>query len=152
MMEQKERRLDVTMCHRCLMRQKAETTSQGIQRDKGVLKGLAWLSEGVYAVIPEMAPQICQILSIGHVTMSFVYFSKTPIETGALSSAEIVVAGKGFLADNLPFKVISDSPLDEMGHGKEIKRLCKVRFLSLNEASKAQIDHVIYLKEVVAMQ
>jgi len=152
MMEQKERRLDVTMCHRCLMRQKAETTSQGIQRDKRVLKGLAWLSEGVYAVIPEMAPQICQILSIGHGTMSFVYFSKTPIETGVLSSTEIVVAGKGFLADNLPFKVISDTPLDEMGHGKEIKRLCKVRFIALNEASKAQIDHVIYLKEVVAIQ
>ena len=152
MMEQKERRLDVTMCHRCLMRQKAETTSQGIQRDKGVLKGLAWLSEGVYAVIPEMAPQICQILSIGYRTMSFVYFSKTPIETGALSSTEIVVAGKGFLADNLPFKVISDTPLDEMGHGKETKRLCKVRFLTLSEASKAQIEHVIYLKEVVAMQ
>lgn len=152
MMEQKERRLDVTMCHRCLMRQKAETTSQGIQRDKGVLKGLAWLSEGVYAVIPEMAPQICQILSIGYGTMSFVYFSKTPIETGVLSSTEIVVAGKGFLADNLPFKVISDTPLDEMGHGKDTKRLCKVRFLALNEASKTQIDHVIYLKEVVAMQ
>ena len=84
--------------------------------------------------------------------MSFVYFSKTPIETGALSSTEIVVAGKGFLADNLPFKVISDTPLDEMGHGKETKRLCKVRFLTLSEASKAQIDHVIYLKEVVAMQ
>ena len=152
MMEQKERRLDVTMCHRCLTRQKAETASQGIQRDKRVQRGLAWLSEGVYAVIPDMAPQLCQILSIGHVTMSFVYFSNTPFESGALSSTEIVVVGKGFLADNLPFKVVTDAPLDEMDHGKVGKRLCKVRFLALNEASKGQIDHVIYLKEVVVVQ
>lgn len=152
MMEQKERRLDVTMCHRCLMRQKTGNVSQGIPRDKRVQRGLAWLSGGVYAVIPGMASQICQILSIGHVTMSFVYFGNTPFEPGALSSTGIVVVGRGFLADNLPFKVVSDTPLDSMGRGKAGKRLCKVRFLSLNEASKGQIDHVIYLKEVVAMQ
>lgn len=152
MMEQKERRLDVTMCHRCLMRQKAENVSPEGERVKRVRGGVAWLSDGVYAVIPEMAPQICQILSIGHATMSFVYFSTESLEAGALSSAEIVVIGRGFLADNLPFKVVSDTPLDEPGQGKATRRLCKVRFCGLNEASKDQIDHVIAVKEVVSMQ
>jgi hypothetical protein len=152
MTEQNERRLDVTMCNRCLMHQKAGNSSQGIQRDKGVQRGLAWLSEGVYAVVPELDQQICQILSIGHVTMSFVHFSNAPFDPRALSSAEILVVGRGFIADHLPFKVVSDTPLDELGHGKAGKRICKVRFLALNEVSKAQIDQVIYLKEVVAMQ
>ncbi|VFQ46606.1 hypothetical protein [Desulfoluna butyratoxydans] len=152
MLEQKERRLDVTMCHRCLMRQKAEKALQGELCDKRAPRGLAWLSDGVYAVIPEKAPQICQVLSISHESMSFFYFGEPPLEQGLLSSAEIVVTGRGFLADNLPFKVISDTPLDERVSGKTGKRLCKVRFLALNEASRAQVDHVIALKEVVSIQ
>jgi len=152
MLEQKERRLDVTMCHRCLMRQKAEKALQGGLRDKRAPRGLAWLSDGVYAVIPEKAPQICQVLSISHASMSFFYFGEPSLEPGLLSSAEIVVTGRGFLADNLPFKVVSDIPLDERVSGKGSKRLCKVRFLALNEASKIQVDHVIGLKEVVSIQ
>lgn len=152
MMEQKERRLDVTMCHRCLMRQKAENASQGSERDKRAQRGGVWLSGGVYAVIPEMAPQICQVLSLGHASMSFLYFSDTPFEPGTLSSAEIVVTGRGFLADNLPFEVVSDLPLDEAARGKRGKRLCKVRFLALSQASTVQIDHVISLKEVLSIQ
>ncbi|WP_300669748.1 hypothetical protein [Desulfoluna sp.] len=152
MMQQKERHLDVTMCHRCLMRQKSENVSQGIQRDKRVQQGVAWFSEGVYAVIPELAPQICQVFSIGYTSMSFFYFSGAALEPGVFSSAEIVVLGRGFLADNLPFKVISDTPLDQEENGKAIKRLCKVRLLALNEVSKDQIDHVIHLKEVISIQ
>jgi len=152
MLEPKERRLDVTMCHRCLMRQKAEKAFQLGQRDKRSLRGLAWLSDGVYAVIPEKAPQICQVLSISHASMSFFYFGEPSLEPGLLSSAEIVVSGRGFLADNLPFKVVFDTPLGETVSGKESKRLCKVWFLALNEASKVQVDHVISLKEVNSIQ
>lgn len=150
MIEQKECRLEVTMCHK--MRQKSENIFHGIRRDKGAREGLVCLSEGVYAVIPEVAPQICQILSLGYSTMSFVYFSNTAFDPGVLSSAEVVVTGWGFLADNLPFEVISDTLVDGMMQGKVAKRLCKVQFLELNEVSKGQITHLISLKEIMVMQ
>ena len=153
MMEQKERHLDITMCHRCLMRQKTEDEAMRVQRGKRVYGGVAWLSEGVYAVVPEMDPQICKILSLGHGTMDFVYFSRAGqmLEPGTLSSAGIVAVGKGFLADSLAFKVLSDTPMEEM-NGEVTKRLCNVQLLALNETSKGQINHVVYLKEVSAIQ
>ena len=153
MMEQKERPLDITMCHRCLMRQKTEDEAMRVQRGKRVYGGVAWLSEGVYAVVPEMDPQICKILSIGHEAMDFVYFSRDgqALEPGGLSSAGIVVVGKGFLADSLPFKVLSDAPIEEMNE-KVTKRICKVQLLALNETSKGQINHVVFLKEAAAIQ
>lgn len=150
MIEQKECRLEVNMCHR--MSQNAGNLPQGISRNKRVPEDLVCLSEGVYAVIPEMAPQICQIFSMSHLTMSFIYFSHTPLDLGVRSSAEIVVTGCGFLADPLPFEVVADVSMDEGAVGKVEKRLCRVRFLSLNNFSQEQIDHVIFLKETGSIQ
>ncbi len=150
MIEQKECRLEVAMCHR--MRQNPEDIPVNMAYNKRVDQDLVCLSEGVYAVIPEMAPQICQIFSMGHLSMSFVYFSHTALDLGMRSSAEIVVKDGGFLADHLPFEVVADVLMESGGAGKMGKRLCKVRFLSLNDISRKQIDHVIFMKEIGDLQ
>ncbi|MCG8471971.1 MAG: hypothetical protein MI742_08955 [Desulfobacterales bacterium] len=149
MIEQKERHLDVSMCHRCLMRQKSELSSMEPMDEMQISTEVSWLDDGAYAVIPEISPQICQILSIGYTSMRFVYFSKNPFTIGGLSSAEIVAVGHGFIADHIPFKVVKDGLFDESGEEEdqeEKKRVCEVEILEIGEASRIQIDHVISLK------
>lgn len=143
MIEPKERHLDVTMCHRSLMRHHAELSLVETQEDMVENRSVTWLDDGAYAVIPEISPQICQIVSIGHDHMTIVYFSDKPLTQGSLSSAEIVVLGSGFLADHLPVRVENDRAFDDENGSK---RVCVMAFPGLSETSKAQIDDVIELK------
>lgn len=101
------------------------------------------VTEGTYAVIESISPQICQILNISSSGMAFEYYKSEEDTEFRYDKLDIVVLGNGFCLENIFFEKVSDYKTKSIDKCGFEKRIANINFIDLDEARINRINEFI---------
>lgn len=109
------------------------------------------VTEGTYAVIESINPQICQILNVSSSGMAFVYFKSEEDVDFIYDKLDIVVLGSGFCLENIFFEKVSDFKIESVDTCGFEKRIANINFIDLDETKTGKINEFIlnYVNKMV---
>ncbi len=101
------------------------------------------VTEGTYAVIESINPQICQILNISSTGMAFEYFKGEEDSDFIFDKLDIMVLGSGFCLENIFFEKVSDFRVESVDTCGFEKRIANINFMDLTETRLEKINEFI---------